>query len=98
MSRAEQKEKNRRRRAILDALDEQLSSPETSEVLQQYDRLLDSGIPDLKARLQMARVLAGYIWHTLRKDNYTYANYVAELSRLPEIDGGDDDTDGEEIA
>jgi hypothetical protein len=90
MSRAEQKEKNKRRRAFLDALDEQLSSPETPEVNEQYERLLDLGIPDLKARLQMARVFANYVWHTLRKDDYTYADYVAELSRLPESDSSDE--------
>jgi len=86
MSRAEQKEINKRRRALLDALDEQLSNPETPEVNEQYDRLLSLGIPDLKARLMMAEVFATYIWHTLRKDDYTHADYVAELSKLPEID------------
>ena len=91
MSRAEQKAKNQRRRAILDALDEQLSSPEAPEVKQQYERLLSLGITDFKARLLMAQVFATYIWHTLRKDNFTYADYVAQLSQLPEIDWSDDD-------
>jgi hypothetical protein len=97
MSRAEQKERNRRRRAILDALDEQLSSPESPEVKREYERLLSLGITDFKVRLLMARVFASYVWHTLRKDNYTYADYVLQLSKLPEIDWGeydDDDTSG----
>jgi len=91
MSRAEQKEKNKRRRAILDALDEQLSSPETTEVQQQHDRLLNLGISDFKARLMMARVFTSYIWHTLQKDEYTYQDYIADLSKLPETDWMDDD-------
>jgi hypothetical protein len=33
----------------------------------------------------MATILAFYIWHTMRKDPYSYQDYVAELSRLPEI-------------
>jgi hypothetical protein len=86
MSRLEQKEKNKRRRAILDALDEQISSPETPEVKQQHERLLSLGITDFKARLLMANVFATYIWHTLQKDNYTYQDYLADLSKLPEID------------
>jgi hypothetical protein len=96
MSRAEQKERNRRRREILDALGEQLSSPEAPEVKQQYERLLDIGISDFKARLMMARVFTTYIWHTLRKDDFTYADYVAELSQLPEIDWSDVDDDDDD--
>ena len=76
---------------MLDALDEQISSPEAPEVKQQYERLLSLGITDFKARLLMARVFAIYVWHTLRKDNYTYADYVAQLSQLPDIDWSDDD-------
>jgi hypothetical protein len=41
----------------------------------------------------MATVLAFYIWHTQRGDDYTYDDYVAELERLPEIDWGDDEED-----
>jgi hypothetical protein len=39
----------------------------------------------------MATILAFYIWHTMRKDDYSYDDYLAELSRLPEIDWHDDD-------
>lgn len=93
MSRAEQKERNKRRRAFLDALDEQLSSAEAPEVKQQYERLLGLGIDDFKARLLMARVFATYIWHTLRKDDFTYADYIAQLAQLPEIDWSDVEDD-----
>jgi hypothetical protein len=31
-------------------------------------------------------VLAFYLWHTARGDDYTYLDYVAELEQLPEID------------
>ena len=31
-------------------------------------------------------MLAFYLWHTARGDDYTYLDYVAELERLPEID------------
>jgi hypothetical protein len=90
MSRAEDKAKQRRREAILSALADQLSSPETPEVKQHYDRLIGLGLSDPKVRELMATVLTFYLWHTVRSDGYTYADYVAELSRLPEIDWQDE--------
>ena len=94
MSRAEDKAKQRRREAMLTALANQISSPETPEVKQHYDRLLSLGITDPEVRELMATVLAFYLWHTMRKDDYTYDDYLAELSKLPEIDWQDDnDTD-----
>ncbi len=76
---------------MLSALADQLSSPETPEVKQHYDRLLSLGIPDPEVRALMATVLAFYLWHTMRKDDYSYDDYLAELSELPEIDWREDD-------
>jgi hypothetical protein len=91
MSRSEDKARQRRRKAFLTALAEQLASPETPEVKQQYDRLLGLGLPDAEVRELMATTLAIYFWHTMRNDDYTYDNYVADMSKLPEIDWLDDD-------
>jgi hypothetical protein len=76
---------------MLDALDEQLHSPAAPEVKTHYDRLRALGYSDAKVRELMATVLAFYMWHTARGDDYTYDNYLAELGRLPEIDWQDDD-------
>lgn len=79
------------------ALADQLASPETPEVREHYERLLRLGLADSKVRELMATVLAIYMWHALRKDGYTYRDYVAELSILPEIDWNEgDDTDRNE--
>lgn len=87
---SEEAAKQRRRAAILNALQGQLDSPETPEVRLHYQRLLALGRSDPEARELMATVLAFYIWHTTRGDGYSYEDYVAELERLPEIDWGDD--------
>ncbi len=91
MSRSEEAAKQRRRKAILQALDDQLRSPETPEVKQHYDRLLALGQTDFDVRELMATVLAFYLWHTMQKDGYNYDDYLEELARLPEIDWKDDE-------
>jgi hypothetical protein len=83
-----------RRQSVLRALDEQLRSPETPAVKTHYDRLRGLGHSDSEIRELMATVLAFYLWHTAREDNYTYDDYVAELVKLPEIDWKDADADG----
>ncbi len=76
---------------MLTALADQLSSPETPEVKQHFDRLIKLGIADSEVHELMATVLAFYLWHTMRKDAFTYDDYLVELSKLPEIDWMDDD-------
>ena len=68
------------------ALDDQLHSPETPAVKTHYDRLRGLGHGDSEVRELMATVLAFYLWHTARGDNYSYDDYVAELAKLTEID------------
>ena len=79
---------------MLTALDDQVCSPETPEVKHHYERLRSLGHSDADVRELMATVLAFYLWHTMRKDDYTYDDYLAELSKLPEIDWQDDDDPG----
>ena len=68
-----------------------VDSPESPEVRVQYKRLRSLGQSDAKARELIATVAAFYLWHTMRGDKYTYADYVAELEKLPEIDWRDDE-------
>ena len=99
MIRSEDKAKQRRRKLILAALADQFSSPETPEVKQHYDRLHGLGVSDPEVRELMATVLAFYIWHTMREDDYGYDDYLEELAKLPEIDWGDDaDADAHPVA
>jgi hypothetical protein len=80
-----------RRQMMLNALDEQLRSPDTPAVKSHYDRLRALGHSDEHVRELMATVLAFYLWHTTRGDEYTYDDYIRELARLPEIDWQDDE-------
>ena len=86
----EERDKQRRKELMLRGVQDQLTSPDTPEVREHYERLCALGHSDEQARELLATVLAFYIWHTMRKDDYTYSNYVAELARLPEIDWGED--------
>jgi hypothetical protein len=83
---SEEQDKERRKALMLRAVQDQLDSPETPEVKQHYQRLLSLGHSENEAKELIATILAFYIWHTARKDGYTYADYLAALAKLPEID------------
>lgn len=78
---------------MLEIVENQLTGPETPEVKMHYDRLRSLGHSDEAARELIATVMAFYLWHTMRQDDYTYTDYVAELARLPEIDWHDEEND-----
>ena len=86
-------DKQRRKKLMLSAVQDQMNSPETPEVRAHYERLRALGHSDTEVRELIATLLAFYIWHTMRGDNYTYTNYVTELARLPEIDWKEHEND-----
>ena len=88
---SEDRDQQRRKKLMLEAVQEQMTSPESPEVKVHYERLRALGHSDAEARELIATVLAFYFWHTMRQDDYTYADYVAELARLPDIDWQDDE-------
>jgi hypothetical protein len=77
----------RAKAALLQALDDQLRSPETPEVRTELNRLVAAGVKEQEARLMMATVL-GFHLVSLMKGNsdFDYSAYLAELRKLPEID------------
>jgi len=85
----EERDKQRRKELMLRGVQNQMTSPDTPEVRVHYDRLRSLGHSDAEARELLATVLAFYIWHTMRQDDYIYADYVAELAQLPQIDWQD---------
>jgi hypothetical protein len=78
---------------MLCGAEEQLTSPDTPEVRVHYDRLRSLGRGDIEARELIATVLTLYIWYTMRRDDYAYSDYVAELAKLPEIDWQEDENE-----
>jgi hypothetical protein len=92
---SEERDKQRRKQLILQAVQDQLASPDSPEVKEHYDRLRSLGESDSEARELIAAVLAAYIWHTLREDDYTYTDYVNDLAKLPEIEWADEENEDE---
>jgi hypothetical protein len=88
---SEDRDKQHRKELMLRGVQDQLDSPDTPEVRVHYERLLELGHTDPEVRELIATVLAFYLWHTARGDDYTYLDYVAELERLPEINWDKDD-------
>ncbi len=80
------KNKARRKAAMLAGLEDQLSSTETPEVKIHLDRLLSLGHTEDESKEMMATILLFYIMHTQKAEDYTYDDYIEELSKLPEID------------
>ena len=73
--------------AILQALEDQLRSPETPEVVAELNRLLAAGVRKKAAKEMMATILAFHIARLMKgTKSFDYAAYLAELGRLPEID------------
>lgn len=91
---SEEQDKQRRKELILCAVEEQMTSPDTPEVRTHYNRLRSLGHSDSEARELIASVLVVYLWHTMRRDDYGYSDYVAELANLPTIDWQEEDDDG----
>ena len=91
---SEERDKQRRKELMLRGVQDQLDSPDTPEVRVHYERLRSLGHSEAAARELIATVLAFYIWHTMRKDDYSYSDYVAELAKLPAIDWQEDEDDG----
>ncbi len=77
----------RARAALLQALEDQLQSPETPEVRAELDRLLAAGVEEMRAKELMALILSFHIARLMRgKEAFDYAAYLAELRKLPEVD------------
>jgi len=77
----------RARAALLQALEDQLRSPETPEVTAELQRLVAAGVKKAKAKEMMALILMFHLARLMRGTRaFDYAAYLAELRRLPEID------------
>jgi hypothetical protein len=84
----EEKEKEIRfGKMLLDAVEEQLEDPECKEVQREYARLMESGTDEGEVKRLMAAVLSFHVIRsTQNQKEFDYPAYIAELSRLPEID------------
>jgi hypothetical protein len=73
--------------ALLQALEDQLRSPETPEVGAELERLVASRVKRKEAKEMMATILSFHIVRLMQGTKpFDYAAYLAELRRLPEID------------
>jgi hypothetical protein len=79
----------RARRAIFEAIDNQLRDNDPPETRETLDRLIASGHTKAESRELIAAVLAAEIFHVLgQQEEFDQARYVAALHRLPELPEG----------
>ena len=90
---SEEVAKQRRKEAILRGVQDQLDSPESPEVRVHYERLRSLGCCDPEARELIATILVFYLCRVARGDDYAYADSVAELEQLPEVDWNEEPKD-----
>lgn len=75
------------RAALLQALEDQLTSKDTPEVKAQLQRLLAEGVKMEEAKEMMALVLMFHITRMMQTEKpFDYKAYLAELRRLPDVD------------
>jgi hypothetical protein len=73
--------------ALLEALENQLHSPQTPEVKAELERLIATGVRKREAKEMMAAVLGFHIVSLMKGTKaFDYSTYLSELHRLPEID------------
>ena len=85
---------------LIEAVDQQLASPETKYVAKTFDRLLKAGLDETEAKTQIAICLGEEMDQVLRKRRgFDEKSYRAALDELPmEDDGGEPDENSEEIS
>jgi hypothetical protein len=73
--------------ALLEVVENQITGDEAPEVRLEYRRLLLEGYSDKEARETIGFVLGCHIAKMMRKKiPFDYADYLADLKRLPECD------------
>ena len=75
------------KKAILQAVEDQLNSPETPYVKKHLMRLVLEGMPEPEAKELIALVLMAELWQ-MNKDerNFNTELYQSRLAKLPDID------------
>jgi len=72
--------------AILEAVKEQLNSPESPYVKTQYDRLLSEGIEEEEVMKMLGAVLAVEMWEmNVQERGFDEKGYIELLERLPDM-------------
>jgi preprotein translocase subunit SecA len=71
---------------ILNAVEEQLNSPECTYVREHYDRLIEMGYTELDAKKLIGSVLITEFWEMSNNQReFDEAGYIEKLSNLPEM-------------
>lgn len=78
-------ENPRAKAAILEAVREQISSPESPYVGEHYKRLLDSGHDEQEVMELLGSVLAAEMWEiSVQGRAFNEAQYIDRLAQLPD--------------
>lgn len=79
------KENPRLKKALLDAVEEQLKSPDTPYVKEHYERLIGEGISQSEAKRMIGCILTVELWE-MNKFNRAFDEdtYIQRLADLPD--------------
>lgn len=73
------------KKAIFEAVEEQLNSPESPYVRENYDRLISEGISIAEAKRMLACVLSVELWEiNTQKRGFDEDAYIKRLENLPD--------------
>jgi len=74
------------RKALKNAVEEQLQSPESPYVKEAYDRLVKEGIESDEAKKMLGAVLAVEMWEmSVKGREFDEAQYIERLKGLPDM-------------
>ena len=80
------KENPRAKKAVLDAVKEQLSSPEAPYVKEAYDRLQSEGFEEEEIMKMLGAVLAVEMWEmNVQGREFDEPGYIERLNVLPDM-------------
>lgn len=80
------------KKAILDAVSDQLRSPETPYVKATYDRLLANGLDKKEVMKMLGAALAVEMWEmSVQKRIFDEAGYIDRLNSLPDMSWMDEE-------
>lgn len=79
------KENPEAKKLILEAVDNQINSPETPYVKEHYQRLVSEGIKKKEAKRMLGCLLAVEMWEMQKYDrDFDEMEYIKKLEKLPD--------------
>ncbi len=76
------------RKAVLEAVEKQITDGEPPETAETLERLVDEGYPRAEAVRMIGHVLASEMFEIMKEEReYDHAGYARALAKLPQLPG-----------